>query len=189
MSKIVVDSDTAGLGDSVNDLIAAVNDGSAVIPQDGSVFTPIETADGTNFDGDDTTAVAGTGQTFNLTGTANAATGGVDNVVGTTQDDIIRAVEGNTLNSSDTIDGKEGNDTLTIFNGGNSGGVAPTISNVERINNSDADPLNLGSSTGVGAVWTQDNAGTYTGADLATIFGSETCECWHVLLTSTTPAR
>ncbi len=48
-----------------NDLIAAVNNGTAQIPQGGTTFTPLETADGTGFDGDDVAAAQG--QTFNLT--------------------------------------------------------------------------------------------------------------------------
>ncbi len=62
--KIAVDSPTiVGLGDSIRDLIAAVGDGSAQIPVGGDVFTPVETADGTKFDGND----AGVGSTFTLT--------------------------------------------------------------------------------------------------------------------------
>ena len=66
LTKIAVDNDIAGLGDTINDLRAAVDAGSAVIPQGGNVFTPLETADGTAFDGDD--ASGGTvAATFTLT--------------------------------------------------------------------------------------------------------------------------
>tara|TARA_R110002020_G_scaffold37828_3_gene113976 strand:- start:2383 stop:6417 length:4035 start_codon:yes stop_codon:yes gene_type:complete len=42
-----------GVGNAVNDLITAVNDGTANLPADGENFTEIETADGTAHDEDD----------------------------------------------------------------------------------------------------------------------------------------
>ncbi len=53
MTNVFVKADLAGIGDSVNDLYAAILDGSAVLPATGNTFTPIETADGTKFDADD----------------------------------------------------------------------------------------------------------------------------------------
>ncbi len=53
LSKIVVDADLAGIGDGVNDLVAAVGNGTAAIPQSSATFTAMEQADGTVFDGDD----------------------------------------------------------------------------------------------------------------------------------------
>ncbi|PHR18699.1 MAG: hypothetical protein COA37_19210 [Hoeflea sp.] len=50
--KIAVSQDI-GIGNAVNDLIKAVAAGSAMLPAAGSVLTDIETADGTQFDGDD----------------------------------------------------------------------------------------------------------------------------------------
>lgn len=50
--NIVVGSDF-GLGDNVNDLYEAVKAGSAALPASGNTLTPINTADGTAFDGDD----------------------------------------------------------------------------------------------------------------------------------------
>lgn len=47
-----------GIGNSVNDLIKAIAQGSDSIPSGGSVFIPIETADGTAFDADDAAALA-----------------------------------------------------------------------------------------------------------------------------------
>lgn len=47
-----------GVGDDINDLVAAVAAGSAQIPTGGSVFTDIEIADGTAFDADDGDAVS-----------------------------------------------------------------------------------------------------------------------------------
>lgn len=55
--NITVNSDI-GVGNSVNDLIKAIAEESDSIPPGGSVFIPIETADGTAFDGDDAVAMA-----------------------------------------------------------------------------------------------------------------------------------
>lgn len=65
LTKIAVDNGIKGLGDSLNDLIRAVNNGSAVIPQGGTVFTPLETADGTQFDADDAPGAA-TGPVYSI---------------------------------------------------------------------------------------------------------------------------
>ena len=53
MMNVAYENDTPGIGDATNDLIAAILDGSAELPLTGNDFTPIEVADGTNFDGDD----------------------------------------------------------------------------------------------------------------------------------------
>tara|TARA_R110002020_G_scaffold150446_1_gene327139 strand:- start:3319 stop:4293 length:975 start_codon:yes stop_codon:yes gene_type:complete len=50
--KIAVDQDI-GIGNAVNDLLKAIAAGSDQLPASGSVFTDIEVADGTQFDGDD----------------------------------------------------------------------------------------------------------------------------------------
>ena len=42
-----------GIGNAVNDLIKAVAAGSDMLPASGSVFTEIEIADGSQFDGND----------------------------------------------------------------------------------------------------------------------------------------
>jgi hypothetical protein len=55
--KIVVAGDY-GIGNAVNDLIKAVAAGNAAIPATGTTLTPLETADGTAFDGDDAAALA-----------------------------------------------------------------------------------------------------------------------------------
>tara|TARA_R110002020_G_scaffold6361_15_gene26910 strand:+ start:1552 stop:3210 length:1659 start_codon:yes stop_codon:yes gene_type:complete len=55
--KIAVTGDF-GIGNAVNDLIKAVAAGNAAIPTSGTTLTPLETADGTAFDGDDATAMA-----------------------------------------------------------------------------------------------------------------------------------
>ncbi|BAT57568.1 hypothetical protein GJW-30_1_00074 [Variibacter gotjawalensis] len=53
LMKILVDQDIKGRGDAVVDLLAAVNNGTAQIPQSGEKFTNIEIADGSDFDADD----------------------------------------------------------------------------------------------------------------------------------------
>ncbi len=68
LTKIAVDSDIGGLGDTINDLVAAINNDTAAIPQSGAAFTPLETADGTGFDADDVAGGgANQGQTLTLT--------------------------------------------------------------------------------------------------------------------------
>lgn len=123
LMKIVVDQDVPGVGDSINDLFAAVNNGSAVIPQSGAAFTPIEIADGTNFDGDDVNPSAG--QTFTLTGNADAIPGliGSSGTTANFGDDIVLATQA-TLGSGDVLDGGDGFDTLLYA----SSGVGPVSS-------------------------------------------------------------
>ncbi len=55
--KIATDQNI-GIGNAVKDLLQAVAAGSDFIPFNGTVFTPIETADGVGFDGDDAAAGA-----------------------------------------------------------------------------------------------------------------------------------
>ena len=50
--EILVREDV-GVGDAVNDLQAAVGDGTALLPERGDVFTPIGVADGWNYDSSD----------------------------------------------------------------------------------------------------------------------------------------
>lgn len=66
LTKIAVDNGIGGLGDTLNDLIKAVNNGSAAIPQSGLLFTPLETADGTQFDADDTPGGGGAGPVYSI---------------------------------------------------------------------------------------------------------------------------
>ena len=49
----IIVRDDLGMGDAVNDLTAAISNGSAVLPQGGKAFTPIGIADGFDFDGSD----------------------------------------------------------------------------------------------------------------------------------------
>jgi hypothetical protein len=101
-----------GIGDDVNDLLAAIANGSAQLPASGDTFTPIEIADGTDFDDDDADLQGGT---FNLT---TGADFGAD-FAGTANDDTYNAgvvqtalIPNQTLNSGDNIDGGGGRDKV-----------------------------------------------------------------------------
>ena len=142
LTKIAVDNDIPGLGDGINDLLAAVGDGTAQIPQGGSVFTPMELADGTAFDGDDPNFSAG--QTFTLTEQADHLTGldgglkGSKGTVSNAGDDLILAGPvnigpvGHTLGAGDVIDGGTGEDLLRIIDI-NDQSFTPNLKNVESV--------------------------------------------------------
>jgi len=127
--KILVTED-AGLGDAVNDLRAAIDDGSAQLPTNGAVFTPIETADGTHFDQDDPdTGIRLTEGTDIVSGNVFTAArgftpGGTDQV--------------NTLNDDDVLTGTGTNPTLnfTFVNDADTGDndINPTLKGVETVN-------------------------------------------------------
>lgn len=57
LTKIAVDQNI-GIGNSVNDLIRAVLNGTDALPASGNSLTPVENADGNYFDGDDGWAMA-----------------------------------------------------------------------------------------------------------------------------------
>ena len=128
LMKIAVAEDI-GFGASINDLIDAVDDETAQIPEDGDIFTPIANAL------DD--------PTFTLTS-------GIDKLVGTSDGDFFDAPPAqnpslgglsNTLSSADSIDGGAGLDRLHAeitqeFVGGSGYAftdIQPTITNVEEI--------------------------------------------------------
>ena len=111
--NIVVRDDLGGIGDTTNDLLAAVHDGSAMLPQSGDVFTPAETADGTNYDGDNS---AMSGSTFNFTATAG------ETVTGTTGNDVFNAILDNTapgnsgtFQALDHLADSGGHDTFNLY--------------------------------------------------------------------------
>ena len=131
LAKIAVDSDIGGLGDTVNDLVAAVANGTAALPEDGDVFTPLETADGTGFDVDDVNPNAVTlkngidvvsGNEFNAP--RGFTPGGTDQV--------------NTLDNDDVLTGTGDNPTLnlTFVTDADTGAVdiTPTLKGVETAN-------------------------------------------------------
>lgn len=104
--NITYTNDTPGIGDAVNDLLAAIADGSAQLPLTGDTLTPIEVADGPNFDGDDF-------------GAATILTINPDTFIGSATNDIIKApvvqtafLPTQTLNSGDSIDGGGGRNTV-----------------------------------------------------------------------------
>lgn len=68
--KILVAQDL-GVGGDVNDLLRAVDNDSAQLPQDGMMVTPIEVANGTNFDDDTNPLVTFTGIDANTDGIAD----------------------------------------------------------------------------------------------------------------------
>lgn len=86
--KIAVDGDF-GIGNSVNDLFKAASNLSSIIPTLSENFTPLETADGTAFDGDD--------KTTNTTGTSDGSSG-------STSLRFARETEIETYVSNDNID-------------------------------------------------------------------------------------
>ena len=132
LAKIAVDNDIGGLGDTVNDLIAAVKNGTAVLPEDGTAFTPLEDADGTQFDNDDV-VVTPVGDTFTLTtgaDTGAAFTAGSGN-------DIFNAAQttGPTWTVGDAIDGGTGNDTFNVTQtAAVTNPVGTKVSNIETMN-------------------------------------------------------
>lgn len=113
--NIAYEDDVSGIGDSVNDLLAAIANGSAVLPASGDTFTPIEDADGTDFDGDDNAA----GAIITLTDRVDAP--GIDesqagsgrDTTGTGFNDLYIAT-GATLGAGDEIAAGGGNDTLQL---------------------------------------------------------------------------
>lgn len=118
----------------------------------------------------------GPGDIFTLTA-AGAGVSGNDNLVGTSGDDNFRAVDNNSLSSSDQLDGKGGFNTLNITDGAINGGTAaPVLKNIALINNSDGtSTLDFSASTGVQKVVSIAANGetfTYKSADQAVTFGS-----------------
>lgn len=130
LTKIAVDNDIGGLGDTINDLKAAVDNGTAAIPQGGDAFTPLETADGTQFDPDDVGGGSNQGQTFTLTTAVDA---GVP-FTGGTGDDTFNATD-TTLTALDSLTGGAGNDTLKIDDvaGKNFTGLGFDLNGIENV--------------------------------------------------------
>jgi hypothetical protein len=133
--KIAVDSDIGGLGDTINDLRAAVGNGTAALPQGGDVLTALETADGTQFDPDDVVSVPNQGQTFTLTTSVDITsnTTGNDTYAG-----IFGSATGNTYAPGDVVDGGAGTaDVLNLTATGATASGIVTVKNVEIINITD----------------------------------------------------
>ncbi len=141
--KIAVATDIPGLGDTINDLVAAVADGSAQIPQNGPDLTKAEIADGANYDVDDPDLAIG--QVFTLTENSDTIAGQPGNLIGskgsvsTIGDDTIVAgtsssggTTKNNLGTGDLINGGTGFDTLVIIDDAGSP-LTPTMTKVERV--------------------------------------------------------
>ncbi|MCO5070374.1 MAG: hypothetical protein M9944_04095 [Rhizobiaceae bacterium] len=131
MVNVFVRTDLSGIGDTVNDFYSAVLDGSAVLPADGNVFTPLETADGTNYDGDD-------GVFGQVT-----LTEGTDIVSGTIFDAPRGFTPGgtdqvNTLNTDDVLTGTSDDDVLNVTYVANAdigdNDIQPTLNDIETVN-------------------------------------------------------
>lgn len=176
LTKIAVDNDIGGLGDTINDLKAAVDNNTAQIPQSGNAFTPLETADGTQFDADDVAGGgANQGQTYTLTTSA-------DNVPGTGANDTITAyintttatVGQTTFSGADNINGAGGTDSLNLtVEGANAAGSLPaaTITSVENffirdLNTSGASTYNFATVTGEQQVWNDRSTQAVTFSNL-----------------------
>ena len=114
MMNVAYENDTPGIGDATNDLIAAILDGSAELPLTGNDFTPIEVADGTNFDGDDDIGMSITlTDRIDAPGIDESQAGSGRDTTGTDGNDVYTA-SALTLNPGDIIDGKGGEDTLIL---------------------------------------------------------------------------
>jgi hypothetical protein len=185
LSKIAVDGDIPGLGDTVNDLVAAVANGTAALPEDGAVFTPLETADGTQFDADDAPVTdPNVGTTFTLTT-------GVDNVAGGVNNDTINAYinsstpANSTFTAADVIDAGTGTDSLNLVVEGTAaspGLPAATTTGVEQFfirdvnTNAAKSTYDFGSVVGETQVWANTSVTTngtiaFTGLGTGTTVG------------------
>jgi len=137
------------------DWLATVTSDSATRKTESQVVTDIQTAIADSGD-----AILGqtAGQTFTLT--AN-----VDNVPGTSGDDLIVAGEGSaggvhTLGASDVINGGAGVDIIDIKLVGHQ--LTPRMSNVEKVfaqalDPANADAINMVNTTGVQELWSKDS--------------------------------
>lgn len=71
--NILVRDNNIGIGNSVNDLLQAISNGSAALPETSENFIPIETADGTALDGDDVGSGGNGINLINITATGNVS--------------------------------------------------------------------------------------------------------------------
>ena len=63
LTKIAFDNDIPGIGDGINDLLDAVNDGSSALSQSDPGLQPLEQADGGDHDSDDLNPASSVGTT------------------------------------------------------------------------------------------------------------------------------
>jgi hypothetical protein len=147
LANILVNSNVPGLGQEINQFTIAVANGTAAVPQDGSLFTPILTAIGT-----------GSGTTFTLTtgvdvipgliGNLGTTVTGNDTIIGQNIE-VAGSTAGFTMNPADQIDAGTGINTFKLFADGTAAAVAqaqfPILTNVENlwINHFGANTLDL----------------------------------------------
>jgi Ca2+-binding RTX toxin-like protein len=115
------------------------------------------------------------GETFTLTAASNPATGGVDEIEGTGNNDTFRAVIADSLDTTDILEGGAGTDVLNISAGALSaaaGTNAPIISDIERINNASTTAFDLAGVSGAEQIWSTGASADYDNADLSTVFGA-----------------
>ncbi|MBB6182075.1 beta strand repeat-containing protein [Pseudorhizobium flavum] len=149
--------------------LSGVTSDDATVPTQAEVDAAVEAI----VDASDDVGPGTPGSIFTLTDASNTTTGGVDNVVGTANDDNIRAISGGSLDSGDVINGGAGYDTLNISDDAYVANAAPVISGVERINNGESVALDLTDVSGVQQIWSSNAAGaTYDNASLSTVFGT-----------------
>lgn len=166
--NILVANNNRGIGNSVNDLLQAIGDGSAQLPDTSTVTIPIETADGTKFDGDD----GGATKTITLTTNADApgATAPAADTKGSDGNDTYNGIFDfggtSTFTSADSIDGAGGTmDAVNLRIIDTSGGgstITPQSTNAENFfltnqDNSGFFALNFASTTGEMQVWSQQS--------------------------------
>lgn len=94
-----------------------------------------------------------------------------DNFIGTSADDVFLSAGAGTLNSVDVLDGALGNDVLKIGDDEMDPGAAPTLLNIETIEDWDGAGLDLINATGVTRINALTSA-AYTNASLATTFAA-----------------
>ena len=109
--NIAYENDVSGIGDATNDLIAAILNGSAQLPATGNTLTPIEDADGSDFDGDDNAdgAVISLTDRIDAPGIDESQPGSGRDTTGTGFNDTYIAT-GTTLNPGDAIDAGGGDE-------------------------------------------------------------------------------
>ncbi|WP_290770955.1 hypothetical protein [Hoeflea sp.] len=109
---ILVRENNEGIGNSVSDLLMAVNDGTALLPETSTTTIDIEIADGARYDADD-------GFTNTITSDST-----VQALVGTPENDKF-VVTPASLNAGDSFSGGKGTDIVDLqFSGGSA--LVPT---------------------------------------------------------------
>jgi hypothetical protein len=113
------------------------------------------------------------GTTYTLTEASNVQTGGVDDIDGTANDDVFRAVIADSLDSTDILEGGGGNDVLRISALAIDAGAVPVISGIELIENANVGAFDMSEVTGVETVTSTGASADYDNASLAWTFTSE----------------